>query len=314
MFNIVCKRRWFFGLFLAALLFISTAVNAGNQLSCGTGDTAEDSDGEDEFQQPGTNMTSAPLIQPSANIERIVPLPNRRLAPKPHMQRSVSLPRGLHLSGTEPVRLVRCARYFVGNDIRGSGLTRYAFPRFHPIAPGQPNPPGHSGVQREFSIPGIEGIITPDGVLPFLIRSRAGVGGTELFNSMVNFFNPDPANRLIVTIQGVWDSGNSWYADNFVSYRHYINRGLSPVEAAANTFTGRMAIRSGYTDVRIVEDYGNLIRVDFRWLGMSLYRIGIPSPNNLPIEYFGTDPDDDPGLGRGFGGLEDDDGDGGILF
>lgn len=55
------------------------------------------------------------------------------------------------------------------------------------------------------------------------------------------------------------------YSVNAAEYAANLQKGMTPQEAAANTWTGRMAARYGYTNVELpVTQGGNITTVIFR--------------------------------------------------
>lgn len=59
-------------------------------------------------------------------------------------------------------------------------------------------------------------------------------------------------------IRGNWHSGTGELRDNLDSFNAGIQNGLSPEEAALNTFTGKMALRHGYPNVTFENLVGRL--------------------------------------------------------
>ena len=56
-------------------------------------------------------------------------------------------------------------------------------------------------------------------------------------------------NVQVNSIRGVWIDGTD--SVNAAQYLSNLNRGMSPQQAAANTWTGNMAARYGYTNVGV---------------------------------------------------------------
>jgi hypothetical protein len=52
-------------------------------------------------------------------------------------------------------------------------------------------------------------------------------------------------------------------ADNFDTYKKLRAEGKTPEEAAAGTFTGKMATRSGFTKVTVVSETDNHVVAEF---------------------------------------------------
>lgn len=62
----------------------------------------------------------------------------------------------------------------------------------------------------------------------------------------------------VSSIRGVWIEGTD--SVNAAQYMSNIGRGMSPQQAAANTWTGRMAARYGYTNVGVPsQDYSSTV-------------------------------------------------------
>jgi hypothetical protein len=61
----------------------------------------------------------------------------------------------------------------------------------------------------------------------------------------------DAVGSNVRGVRGTWVSGNGGLQDNLDSFNAGIQSGLTPQEAAMNTFTGKMAARYGFTNVTI---------------------------------------------------------------
>ena len=100
---------------------------------------------------------------------------------------------------------------------------------------------------------GVHGLIVNvdrQGILGFDIRSTPGnsfsdASGTDMFASAMQRLQRE--NVQVNAIRGVWIEGAD--SVNAAQYLTNLNRGLSPRNAAADTWTGRMAARYGYTNV-----------------------------------------------------------------
>jgi hypothetical protein len=109
---------------------------------------------------------------------------------------------------------------------------------------------------------GMTATLNPLGTLTFEVQTNSGgLRGRELFNNMISVIG-----HRIERIHGQW-TNHRFLGDNFRSYHNGLAAGLSPVEAAANTWTGRMAIRSGYRHVRILNRGEHFVEVEFLWPG-----------------------------------------------
>lgn len=74
---------------------------------------------------------------------------------------------------------------------------------------------------------------------------RSHLNGPELFQRVIEHFG---AERIRV-ISGYWTSGT-----NYSKYYEGMKAGLTPKEAAAQTWTGKQAARFGFTKVRSVTE------------------------------------------------------------
>ena len=74
------------------------------------------------------------------------------------------------------------------------------------------------------------------------------VRGGEVFKAILDRFRADGV--AFKGVRGLWFSG-----DNLATFNDLIKKGLSPEQAASQTFTGKMAARNGYPNVRF--DYAN---------------------------------------------------------
>lgn len=63
-------------------------------------------------------------------------------------------------------------------------------------------------------------------------------------------------------VRGTWLGGGD-LASNFDTFQAGIKAGLDPAAAASSTFTGRMAARHGFTNVRIVNNAPSKVVVEF---------------------------------------------------
>ncbi|SAL02599.1 hypothetical protein AWB80_08396 [Caballeronia pedi] len=103
---------------------------------------------------------------------------------------------------------------------------------------------------------GVHGLLVNvdrQGVLGFDIRSPAGgssfsdASGTDMFASAMQRLNQDGVS--VSAIRGVWIEGTD--SVNAGQYRANLSSGMSPQQAAANTWTGRIAERYGYTNIGV---------------------------------------------------------------
>lgn len=77
---------------------------------------------------------------------------------------------------------------------------------------------------------------------PLNIRSH--YSGRELYTQMIQHFGVEN----ITGISGVWVGGT-----NLSQYQMYRSRGDTPKQAAAKTWSGRLAAEHGFTDIMILE-------------------------------------------------------------
>jgi hypothetical protein len=109
------------------------------------------------------------------------------------------------------------------------------------------NPYGSSVTNADFE--GITGWVDAEGVLQFVVhRTDRTPSGNVMFGRMM-----DSIGDQVRAITGWWARGLG-PSDNLVSFNAAVrNSRLSPEDAArSSTFTGKMATRYGFTDVRIV--------------------------------------------------------------
>jgi filamentous hemagglutinin len=111
---------------------------------------------------------------------------------------------------------------------------------------------------------GIIGFVDNKGIVGFDVFSSAEVRGqfgtgTEMFNGMMKRIAAE--NVEVTGVRGTWMSGTD--SVNYAQYNAGIKAGLTPQQAAANTWTGRLAQEHGFTVVGNVEGKGN-VSVVFR--------------------------------------------------
>ncbi len=297
--------RWLKKVFMLTILLSISATSIAMHPCCGNTTNSDSESLQEEFLVPITQpaIVGVPPLRQRAIVAQV----SQRLI-FPHRQRVFRLPR---------------ARYFIDADTRAQdpNCSRYSFRNLHGQLGGQvaiapPCAPGLGSLSNAFSMPGISGELTASGILTFDVRSyRSNLSGRELFNRMLSYLGINN----IVSIEARWNDVEG-LEDKYRSYRRYRDQGLSPTEAAANTFTGRMALRAGYSDVNVIQDNGVYgIRVEFAWPDMSYYPISsaldqTPPDNCRGNNNFGGFNFD--GCGPGPSEFEDDDsfGEGGIVF
>lgn len=79
--------------------------------------------------------------------------------------------------------------------------------------------------------------------------------GADMFNEAMAQFSD------VRGVRGTWIGGGD-IADNFNSYKANLDT-MSPQDAAAATFTGKMAIRAGFTNITVVTDTNSIVKVTF---------------------------------------------------
>jgi hypothetical protein len=103
---------------------------------------------------------------------------------------------------------------------------------------------------------GVSGLIVnvdSDGTLGFNIRAPSGgdpvsgASGTDMFASAMQRL--DQEGVQVNAIRGTWIEGTD--SVNSAEYLSNLDQGMSPQQAAANTWTGRMAARYGFTNVGV---------------------------------------------------------------
>lgn len=92
-------------------------------------------------------------------------------------------------------------------------------------------------------------------------NKRSSLKGSDLYVQMMKKFGPQNIN----VIEGIWSEGT-----NHQMYFSNLARGLTPEEAAAQTWSGRQAARFGFTDIEVVHHEWSvvqgrtLVTVEFR--------------------------------------------------
>lgn len=103
---------------------------------------------------------------------------------------------------------------------------------------------------------GVSGLIVnvdSDGTLGFNIRvpsggdPMSGASGTDMFASAMQRL--DQEGVQVNAIRGTWIEGTD--SVNAAEYLSNLDQGMSPQQAAANTWTGRMAANYGFTNVGV---------------------------------------------------------------
>jgi hypothetical protein len=115
---------------------------------------------------------------------------------------------------------------------------------------------------------GVHGLIVnvdKNGVLGFDIRAPQGgssfssASGTDMFLSAMQRL--DQEGVQVSAIRGTWVEGTD--SVNSAQYLNNLNKGMLPQQAAANTWTGRLAASQGYTNVGVPKTSFNRTTVIF---------------------------------------------------
>jgi hypothetical protein len=119
------------------------------------------------------------------------------------------------------------------------------------------------GPGEDFSahVKGSEGVLASlgnDGILDLYIKAGPGTPrGGQMFTEALNAYGTN-----VRGIRGTWLGGGD-LSSNFDSFQAGIQGGMSPSDAAASTFTGKMATRAGFTNVRVVTNTDTRVVVEF---------------------------------------------------
>ncbi|MBO0881191.1 MAG: hypothetical protein J2P17_12755, partial [Mycobacterium sp.] len=99
---------------------------------------------------------------------------------------------------------------------------------------------------------GIIASVDSNGILNTVITAGEGTPkGSVMFQDAM-----DALGSNVQGIRGKWLSGSGELQDNLDSFNAGIQNGLTPQEAALNTFTGKMAVQNGFTNVTIENTVG----------------------------------------------------------
>lgn len=100
--------------------------------------------------------------------------------------------------------------------------------------------------------------LTKEGMLELVIdKGPKTPSGAEMFREAMRVFGPN-----VKGVRGVW-VGSGTLKDNFLTYKALIQAGKTPEEAAMGTFTGKMAVRAGFTKVKVTTDEALRVIVEF---------------------------------------------------
>ncbi|MHA6883128.1 hypothetical protein, partial [Ralstonia pseudosolanacearum] len=106
-------------------------------------------------------------------------------------------------------------------------------------------------LDAEFGNHGLNATIDKNGRLSFEVRAQGDVSklgsGTDMFSSMMLRLNREGIDVNAIT--GTWISGGD--SVNAAEFARNVKMGMTPEDAAMNTWTGRMAARYGYSSVNV---------------------------------------------------------------
>jgi hypothetical protein len=139
---------------------------------------------------------------------------------------------GYDLSGPNPVKQDSEIKVRIING------KVYVIANGYLVASGNPN----WGL-LEFSINNKTGLTGKRGQIPEHLRVKGNLIFDHLLDACLGLED-------VETIKGNW-TPQQRFSDNFNSFEQNLRRGLSPEEAARNTFTGKVAGKRGYTEVEI---------------------------------------------------------------
>lgn len=112
---------------------------------------------------------------------------------------------------------------------------------------------------------GLCGVIDPDGKLGFDIKAqgdRSVLGtGRDMFISLMQHLEEEGIPVLV--IEGKWNLGPNKHSDNTAEYQKNLDEGMSPEDAAKNTWTGRMVKEFGFSVIHSVREEVDAIKVLF---------------------------------------------------
>lgn len=93
----------------------------------------------------------------------------------------------------------------------------------------------------------------------YIVRGPNTPSGSGMFEEAMDKFRPN-----VKGVRGTWLGGGD-LKDNFDSYKAGLAKGLTPEESArTHTFTGKMADRAGFSNVKVVKDTDGKVVAEFR--------------------------------------------------
>jgi hypothetical protein len=124
----------------------------------------------------------------------------------------------------------------------------------------------------------IKGTVDKEGALEYLIRTKQVDGsrdpdfrGKQLFDEMMKNFGPR-VGYIIDTWHKPLGDGPEDLADNYLAFAEAEARGLPPVEAAKQTWTGVQACRHGFCFPVIVADFNDPNMQSDRTVNVEYYK------------------------------------------
>lgn len=104
--------------------------------------------------------------------------------------------------------------------------------------------------------------LSHDGVLVFSIfltnpyrQTRSYLRGTELFAFAIKHFDMENINE----IRGKWDN----HSDNYKQYSQALKQNFSKEEAARKTWTGKQALKFGFSEVEVSPYENSIVGVKY---------------------------------------------------
>ncbi|MET8878721.1 helix-turn-helix transcriptional regulator, partial [Nocardia sp. NPDC004604] len=155
----------------------------------------------------------------------------------------------------------------------------------------------HSDTYRAGEYDGVHGWVNQEGVLRFQIRAAEGTpSGQQMFRDLMAVIGPD-----VRAIHEPW-SADDEFTDNLDTFNASRQDLLSPEDSARQTFTGKMAIAMGFTEVTVnhlVGPVGEHLIVDVTFSRPTDPPTDSPSVARTPPKSYTASPDDALDLPRG---------------
>jgi hypothetical protein len=119
-----------------------------------------------------------------------------------------------------------------------------------------------TGEDYSANVKGSDGVLAylgNDGILDLYIKAGPDTPkGGQMFTEALNAYD----GSKVRGIRGTWLGGGE-LSSNFDSFKAGILGGMSPADAAASTFTGKMATRAKFTNVKVVSNTSTKVVVEF---------------------------------------------------